>query len=76
VLAHGRSTLLPNAEHDGLIGAVHLTKLGDDVLEIAHAVRRRTRRRGSGAHGKPHYAQPFERTVKPAAALVTYTVWI
>jgi hypothetical protein len=46
------------------------------VLEIAHAVRRRTRRRGSGAHGKPHYAQPFERTVKPAAALVTYTVWI
>ena len=72
MLAHGRGTLLPNAEHDGLIGAVHLTKLGDYVLDIARAMRRRTRRSGSGARRKPQHAQPLESTVKPAAALVTY----
>ena len=40
----GRITLVPNADHSGVIGTVHFKGLGDHVLEMAGW----TRRVGSG----------------------------
>jgi hypothetical protein len=44
LLVDGRITLVPNADHSGVIGTVHFKGLGDHVLEMAGW----TRRVGSG----------------------------
>ena len=52
LLVDGRITLVPNANHSGVIGTVHFKGLGDHVLEMAGWTRRVGERKGKEINKK------------------------